>query len=164
MRITVACTILFLAGLSALPGCGLRRPQVEGTAQRGGAAKEQSSGPAQPVDTDSFPMRTISSDGSYVVVCRPRPDPIPLNELFELDLFVLHPRLRTPVGEVRVMVDADMPEHRHGMNTRPQIRPNPDGSLRVSGMHLFMPGYWEIYVDIERDGVIERAQFGLTLE
>lgn len=164
MRASSACVFVFLAGLWALPGCTQRRPAVDGAAHGDSAAAQRTSQAAQPMDTDSFPMQRLSNDGSYLVACRPRPDPIPFNEPFELDLLILHPDTRTALRDVQVSVDADMPEHRHGMNTRPRVRGHADGSLSVSGMHFFMAGYWEIYVDIERDGVVERAQFGVTLE
>jgi hypothetical protein len=164
MRVSLACLFVFLACLSALPGCTQRRPAEEGASDRSADAMEQPAEAGRSVDLDSFPMQAVSNDGSYLVACRPRPDPVPFNEPFELDLVVLRPDTRTPVVDAQVFVDADMPEHRHGMNTRALVRRNADGSLSVSGMHFFMAGYWEIYVDIERDGVVERAQFGLTLD
>jgi hypothetical protein len=38
------------------------------------------------------------------------------------------------------------------------------GAYRVDGMLFHMPGYWELYFDLSREGVMERAQGAVTLE
>ena len=49
-------------------------------------------------------------------------------------------------------VDADMPAHRHGMNYRPTLSLQPDGSFVAQGLMLHMPGRWRIRFEIETDG------------
>ena len=49
-------------------------------------------------------------------------------------------------------VDADMPAHRHGMNYRPKLSLQPDGSFVAQGLLLHMPGRWRIRFEIETDG------------
>ena len=49
-------------------------------------------------------------------------------------------------------VDADMPAHRHGMNYRPTLSAQPDGSFVAQGLMLHMPGRWRIRFEIETDG------------
>ncbi len=49
-------------------------------------------------------------------------------------------------------VDADMPAHRHGMNYRPTLSAQPDGSFVAQGLLLHMPGRWRIRFEIETDG------------
>jgi hypothetical protein len=49
-------------------------------------------------------------------------------------------------------VDADMPAHRHGMNYRPTLSLQPDGSFVAQGLLLHMPGRWRIRFEIETDG------------
>ena len=60
-------------------------------------------------------------------------------------------------------VDAAMPEHEHGMNTQPQVERAGDRFV-VRGMMFHMSGYWEMYFDVEHEGVTERAQYEITLE
>ncbi len=43
----------------------------------------------------------------------------------------------------QVKLDAHMPEHRHGMNYRPEVRPMGDGRYRSEGWLFHMPGRWE---------------------
>ena len=49
-------------------------------------------------------------------------------------------------------VDADMPAHRHGMNYRPTLSLQPDGSFVAQGLLLHMPGRWRLRFEVEIDG------------
>ena len=51
-----------------------------------------------------------------------------------------------------VSIDAQMPEHRHGMNYRPEVKRTGPGRWRAEGLMFHMPGKWQIVfvVDGER--------------
>jgi hypothetical protein len=66
-------------------------------------------------------------------------------------------------GDVAVDVSAFMPDHGHGMTTKPIVKRIQDGRFEASGLLLHMPGFWELYIDISRAGVTERAQFSLDI-
>lgn len=105
----------------------------------------------------------VSADGTFGVTYVTLPSPPPMNELFDIEL-----RIEMLDGhshrEVTLLVDADMPEHGHGMNVVPNIEDIGDSHYRVRSMLLHMPGRWEIYFDLARDGVTSRAQDDITLE
>ena len=102
--------------------------------------------------------QVASTIGNYQVHYE-LPDPIPLNEPFSLKAWV------GPKPEsTQLVVDAGMPHHHHGMNQQPQIEQQADGSYTVDGMLFHMPGYWEIYFDITRGPVTERAQVSVEIE
>ena len=82
----------------------------------------------------------------------------PLNDYFSMQVWVSGP---SPSG---ISVDADMPSHGHGMVSKPILQYLGDGAWHVDGMMLHMPGYWEIYVDVERDGLTDRTIFPINLE
>jgi hypothetical protein len=85
--------------------------------------------------------------------------------MFELSVWVSTAQDRTKaLNNMQLQVDAVMPEHDHGMNTKPKTSANPDGSFTVAGMLFHMPGHWELYCDVTREGVTERAQFDVELE
>ena len=66
-------------------------------------------------------------------------------------------------GEVsRIVIDARMPAHGHGMNVEPALSIE-DGVLVARGMLLHMIGHWELYVDLTRGPLTERAQFDFEL-
>jgi len=137
-------------------------PSSAGTAAAGG---EGDSVAVEAERLSTYPLRGWSNAGGYFVALRPSEHPLPLNEPFELEVLVLDANdwTRAP-GDIGVTVDADMPEHLHGMNTRPRVRRGGGGVWQVEGMLMHMPGYWEIYVDVTVAGVTERAQFAVTLE
>jgi len=52
-------------------------------------------------------------------------------------------------GPSRLAVDAEMPDHRHGMNYRPRLTVTGPGRARVEGMVFHMPGRWDLLFDLE---------------
>lgn len=104
-----------------------------------------------------------SAAGTYEVTFVTTPSSIPMNESFEVRGCV-----RTVNGQsaskVALMVDAAMPEHQHGMNTKPRVEVSADNCFHVDGMLFHMPGRWELYFDITQDGITERAQTEVNLE
>lgn len=64
-----------------------------------------------------------------------------------------------------ISVDAAMPHHGHGMNLKPMTRHPLPGGERIAGPMLFhMPGAWELYIDIERDGRLSRWQDEIIMD
>jgi hypothetical protein len=98
---------------------------------------------------------------SYEVVLTMTPAMVPVNEHF-----VVEARIRAlDGGDVpdSVQIDADMPSHGHGMNTKPRLTRLGDGKWRAEGMLFHMPGEWELYVYVGLDKAMERAAFPLKL-
>ncbi len=118
-----------------------------------------------PITAPSPLKRLESNDGSYVILYRTRPETIPENETFSIDVWVHDARDGNALlRDAEVVVDAGMPEHRHGMNVEPRVWRQNDGSSLVTGMLFHMPGRWEIYFDVTRRGVTERAQTEVWLD
>lgn len=125
-----------------------------------------------PVDKGSAPWELYldreraSGSGSYQVSYVPSPDPIPLNEIFDLDLDIRPLREGVPSPEeLTVNVHGDMPVHNHGMNTQAIVTPMGDGAYRVEGMLFHMAGHWRILVDLVRgDGRLEVAAFDVVVD
>ena len=69
-----------------------------------------------------------------------------------------------PRGDIELSVDAAMPEHGHGMNRVPSVAALGDGRFRAEGLLFHMPGRWEIYFDVTRGAITERAQADVELE
>ena len=107
----------------------------------------------------------LSNAGTYRVSWRADPDPIPLNEGFSIDVWIEDPAdPALELESISLAADAAMPDHGHGMNRKPRVTRNTDGSFRVDGMMFHMPGYWELYLDVLRGAIRERAQFVVELE
>jgi len=136
----------------------------------GGCAPSPRAGPvngASVMSSGTSPHAYLASsnDGCFIVGFTPRPDPIPMNEVFGLTVAVFDgARPDEPLGDAVLAVDAAMPAHRHGMNRVPRIIAKGDGSFEVTGVLFHMPGHWELYFDVTRGGVTERAQIDIDLE
>jgi len=106
----------------------------------------------------------LSADGLFSVTINPDTEPIPINAIHT---WVLH--VETPSGErlddALIRVDGDMPEHGHGLPTRPEVTAYlGNGDYRVEGMKFQMPGWWVMDFDITVDGQSDLAQFNLLLK
>jgi DNA-binding beta-propeller fold protein YncE len=110
--------------------------------------------------------RTLCSNGGgYGLDVVSVPRPIPMGELFDIEVVVREGcRSGATAGKIVLEADAVMPGHGHGMNTHPRISPLGEGRFLVSGLRLHMPGRWELHFDILRDGVTERAQVGMAVD
>ena len=63
-----------------------------------------------------------------------------------------------------VRVDAQMPEHRHGMNYRTSLKPMGQGLWRVEGLLWHMSGRWELRLDVRHQGVQHRLLRSVQLQ
>lgn len=107
-----------------------------------------------------------SDDGRYELRYVTTPDPLPLNEMFAIDIVLLDASTGKPPAsaDLSLLVDARMPEHQHGMNVAPKVENLGNGRFRATRMLFHMPGYWELYFDIAVAGVTTRVQFDMTLD
>ncbi len=71
---------------------------------------------------------------------------------------------RPPAAVAAVRVDAQMPEHRHGMNYRPRVSARGNGLYVAEGLLFHMPGRWQLLFDVERGGRTERLEAEIELE
>ena len=102
----------------------------------------------------------ITDGGSFHVTWVPAPDPIPYNDYFSLEIQVRDADTGASLTEaLSVDVDAQMPAHGHGMNTKPVTSELGDGLFFTEGMVLHMEGAWELTIDVGLDGVVETARF-----
>lgn len=96
------------------------------------------------------------------VLYRTVPAPIEVNQPFVVEAVVCP---TPPVGKAAgFMVDARMPEHRHGMNYRAHVSRRPDGVYVAEGMLFHMPGLWQLMFEVERGGKSVRLMKDIDLE
>jgi len=111
-------------------------------------------------------LRAATADGRFEVSVRTAPDPIPLNEPFELFVAV-RDRAAGPEGTPGLTVSADgfMPAHGHGMLRAPRSERLADGTWRVRGMLFHMAGAWELRVRLAwREDSLDGESFTLRHE
>lgn len=147
---TATLVALWLAGgASTSIGCGnapaAEAPSARATSPAVGARQAQ------------------SALNTFVVRLETLPDPPPLNEMFQVRVTVFDAKTPTqPHRDATIEVDAVMPEHGHGMNTRPSGDWHGDAYV-ADGLLFHMPGKWQLWVDVTRQGRRERARFDLEL-
>ena len=101
---------------------------------------------------DFVPMARAESR-AFVVAFRPVPAPIVVGKHFAVDAVACAKDGAAPTA---LRVDAQMPEHRHGMNYRAKVTPQGAGRWRADGLLFHMPGRWQFVFDVERGPERER--------
>jgi hypothetical protein len=99
------------------------------------------------------------SANDVVLLFRTVPAPIEVGRHFVVEAIVC----ATPAIQ-GLRVDAQMPEHRHGMNYRPQVTAKGDGFYVAEGLLFHMPGNWQLVFDVEQGDRTERLAIDVILE
>jgi hypothetical protein len=103
-----------------------------------------------------------SQRGIYTVHYESTLDPIEINRMHSWTLVVT--RDGEPVEDADITVSGGMPEHDHGMPTRPRITAELGGGrYRLEGMRFHMNGDWEIVLEIDADGSRDTVVITLVL-
>ena len=104
-----------------------------------------------------------SADHRYVVTLQPPAQPAAINQLHAWQVTLVSPT-GAPVAHARIQVDGGMPQHGHGLPTRPQVtRELPDGGYVIEGMKFSMTGWWEIKLAIDGPAGADRVTFNTVV-
>ena len=96
-----------------------------------------------PADLDYSRTRT-SEAGRYKATIKPEGDTIPKGKLQRWTLH-LETANGAPVNACTITVDGGMPQHGHGLPTKPRVtRPLGNGDHLVEGMKFNMGGWWVV--------------------
>jgi hypothetical protein len=111
-----------------------------------------------PHDLD-LSLRHPSAQGRYVVQMEPPAASPAINQIHSWQIRVISPD-GTPVRNAHIAVDGGMPQHGHGLPTRPQVtREVADGTYAMEGMKFSMTGWWEIKLAIQAAEGADTAVF-----
>lgn len=111
-----------------------------------------------------------TQSGKYLVAVRALAEPLPMGELFAMEATVTDPS-GAPVPSAGVTIDARMPQHNHGMETKPVPRevvcdapgprgcPHPDGVYVSDGFKFHMAGSWTVLVDVNGPVGLDSTSF-----
>lgn len=90
----------------------------------------------------------LSHSGRYRITVRPTQMPPSLAALHQWTVRI-EPANNTVAKPTRILFDASMPSHGHGLVTTPQVTRNlGDGEFLVEGVKFHMAGDWEIRVTV----------------
>lgn len=104
-----------------------------------------------------------SKRGLFVVSWQSELDPLQINQLHA---WTLH--IENPAGEAitaaKIDVDGGMPEHDHGLATRPRVTAElGNGDYRLDGLRFHMRGNWELQFTIVANGKTDTVVVKVTL-
>ena len=102
--------------------------------------------------------RTLTTTGSVQAAWTTEPALPAVGEPFVVQITLC------PASAQLVKVDAEMSDHRHGMNYQPSLIALGDGRWRVEGMVWHMAGRWLLKVDARLDGNPHRLTQSVVLK
>jgi hypothetical protein len=117
---------------------------------------------AAEVPADVNMSRIVQSEGgAFRVSYMSDEEPVPVGEVHGWRL-IIETAAGEPVTEAEISIDGDMPEHGHGMPTKPRVARNLGGGVyAVEGMKFQMPGWWVVYLRISSGGTVDTVTFNL---
>jgi hypothetical protein len=97
--------------------------------------------------------------GAFIVALMPPESPPNINQIHSWRIKVSSAG-GVPVRQARIAVDGGMPQHGHGLPTRPQVsRELGDGTYLLEGMKFSMTGWWEIKLAIAAPEGTDKVTF-----
>lgn len=104
-----------------------------------------------------------SARGRYLFTLTPRPERPGVGSLFSVVTEVRDALTGDVVEDARFTLDATMPEHGHGMMTRPVHRELGGGRYLSEGMKLHMHGRWELVATLALEGYADELRLPVAL-
>ena len=118
---------------------------------------------APPNDLD-LSLQHASAHGRYLVQMEPPATAPAINQIHIWQITVSSPN-GVPVRNARIAVDGGMPQHGHGLPTRPQVtREVAEGTYLMEGMKFSMTGWWEIKLAIQGTEGSDTAVFNTVVD
>lgn len=143
-------TVAMIAAATTLTGCSHAMMMIHGTGAKRPAASEFGLGP-----------RT-SAGGRYVATLEPA-RPLRPRQMQTVRVSVRDAGGR-PLEEARISIDGGMPQHGHGLPTRPRVtRSLGDGIYEIEGVRFNMGGWWELKLAIAGSSGADTVTFNLNI-
>jgi YtkA-like len=118
---------------------------------------------APPSDLD-VSLKRPTDAGKFIVTLQPPQAAPAINQIHSWTINVATPA-GAPVQGARISVDGGMPQHGHGLPTRPRVtRELANGDYLMEGMKFSMTGWWEIKLAIEAAGAADKVTFNRVIE
>jgi hypothetical protein len=120
-------------------------------------------GGERPPAADFGPGPQTSAHGLYVATLQGARNLEP-RRMYTLQAIVTDGASGEPVPNARITVDGGMPEHGHGLPTRPRVTKDlGNGWYEVSGVRFNMGGWWELKLTITTPAGTDTVTFNLEV-
>jgi len=110
----------------------------------------------------AFPAQNRIDGKAYALGFRAVPPKIEIGKHFSVEAVVC--AKGAGAAPRNLGVDAQMPEHRHGMNYGAKVSPQGGGRYLAEGLMFHMPGRWQFVFDVEGAGMRERLTKDVVVE
>jgi hypothetical protein len=98
----------------------------------------------------------------YTATLQPR-EPLRLRQLQTVPVMISDASGR-PIDGAAISVDGGMPEHAHGLPTRPRVTRSLGGGVyEIEGVRFSMGGWWELKLAIDSPAGADSVTFNLSL-
>ncbi len=116
-----------------------------------------------PANLDTSATRK-SDKGLFQATITPSVSPVPVNQIHSWTLHV-ETADGQPVLGAKITVDGNMPQHRHGLPTQPEVTQDlGNGDYLVEGMKFQMSGWWVVSFQITANDQSDSVSFNLMLK
>ena len=146
----IATLSVIAAALAGLTACSHVMMMIHGTRATRPAASEFGFGPR------------LSANGVYVATLEPSRELRP-RQMQTVRVAIVDASGRA-VDDATLAIDGGMPEHGHGLPTRPRMtKAIGPGTYEVDGVRFNMGGWWEFKVTISSERGADTVTFNLSL-
>jgi hypothetical protein len=109
-----------------------------------------------------FGPRT-STESRYTATLEPAVQPLKARRMLKVQVSI-RDAAGQPVDGASIEVDGGMPEHGHGLPTKPRVtRSLGDGRYEIEGLRFNMGGWWELHLAISTPAGADRVTFNLQV-
>jgi hypothetical protein len=106
----------------------------------------------------------LTDQGVFMVTYTSSVVPVPVNQIHTWTIHV-ESAAGEPIEQAEITVDGGMPQHGHGLPTKPQVTQDlGHGDYQVEGLRFNMPGWWEVSFHITAGGQSDSVTFNLSLK
>jgi hypothetical protein len=104
-----------------------------------------------------------SANGLYVVTLEGA-DALQPRKMYTLQALVTNGKTGRSVIDAAIAIDGGMPQHGHGLPTRPRVTKNiGNGAYEISGVRFNMGGWWELKLTITTPAGTDTVTFNLSV-
>ena len=119
-------------------------------------------GPRPPAESEFGLGPRTSANHTYTATLEPR-EPLRLRQLQTVAVRVVD-RAGQPIDDASISIQGGMPEHRHGLPTKPRVTRSLGGGVyEIEGVRFSMGGWWELRLAIDSRAGNDTVTFNLSL-
>ena len=117
----------------------------------------------RPAAKDFGPGPRTSATGLYISTLEDADTLVP-RKMYTFRARITDGKTGQPVTDAAITIDGGMPQHGHGLPTRPRVTRNlGNGWYEVSGVRFNMGGWWELKLTVTTPAGTDTVTFNLSV-